>query len=94
MNKFLALATAVLVSGVAFAAETWPDNQDNKTQKKANAQDVANNPIQASMAGTPSRVAGERMDVPNIEDLQKREELAKRNRKNNPKKLIYKEKII
>ena len=90
MNKFLALATAVLVSGVAFAAETWPDNQDNKTQKKANAQDVVNNPIQASMAGTPSRVAGERMDVPDIEnlkkieDLQKREELAKRNRKNNP----------
>lgn len=84
MNKFLALATAVLVSGVAFAAETWPDNQDNKTQKKANAQDVVNNPIQASMAGTPSRVAVERMDVPDIEDLQKREELAKRNRKNNP----------
>ncbi|WP_428059566.1 hypothetical protein [Candidatus Avelusimicrobium faecicola] len=84
MNKFLALATAVLVSGVAFAAETWPDNQDNKTQKKANAQDVVNNPIQASMAGTPSRVAGERMDVPDIEDLQKREELVKRNRKNHP----------
>ena len=84
MNKFLALATAVLVSGVAFAAETWPDNQDNKTQKKANAQDVVNNPIQASMAGKSARVAGERMDVPDIEDLQKREELAKRNRKNNP----------
>ena len=83
MNKFLALATAVLVSSVAFAAETWPDNQDNKTQKKANAQDVVNNPIQASMAGKSARVAVERVDVPNIEDLQKREELAKRNRKNN-----------
>lgn len=84
MNKFLALATAVLVSGVAFAAETWPDNQDNKTQKKTNTQNVVNNPIQTTKAGTPSRVAGERMDIPDIENLKKREELAKRNRKNNP----------
>ena len=84
MNKFLVMSLAVLTSGVAFAANTWPDNQDNKTQKKTNAQDVANNPIQASMAGTSSRAAGERLDIPDIENLKKREELAKRNRKNNP----------
>ena len=84
MNKFLVMSLAVLTSGVAFAANTWPDNQDNKTQKKANAQDVVNNPIQESMAGSSTRVAGERLDIPDIENLKKREELAKRNRKNNP----------
>ena len=63
MKKFLAMSMAVLMSGVAFAANTWPDNQDDKTKKVNKIPPTSANYLEKRLSvpkPTDSKKAGER----------------------------------